>query len=72
MHIKPISFLQSFGIAEGGRVIEMKNMAKAAGQPLPEFTPPDGETMEQVKSLFMWMATLAASKYEKYCLHIRI
>lgn len=44
-----IFFLQSFGIAEGGRVIEMKNMAKAAGQPLPEFTPPEGETMEQVK-----------------------
>ncbi|XP_052453602.1 probable fructose-2,6-bisphosphatase TIGAR A [Carassius gibelio] len=40
---------RSFGIAEGGRVIEMKNMAKAAGQPLPEFTPPEGETMEQVK-----------------------
>uniref|UniRef100_A0A8C1ZCJ4 fructose-2,6-bisphosphate 2-phosphatase n=1 Tax=Cyprinus carpio TaxID=7962 RepID=A0A8C1ZCJ4_CYPCA len=49
MHLKPVSFLQSFGIAEGGRVIEMKNMAKAAGQPLPEFTPPEGETMEQVK-----------------------
>jgi len=42
-------FLQRFGVAEGGRVIEMKNMAKAAGQPLPEFTPPEGETMEQVK-----------------------
>ncbi|XP_016117106.1 probable fructose-2,6-bisphosphatase TIGAR A [Sinocyclocheilus grahami] len=40
---------RSFGIAEGGRVIEMKNLAKAAGQPLPEFTPPEGETMEQVK-----------------------
>ncbi|XP_067292299.1 probable fructose-2,6-bisphosphatase TIGAR A [Pseudorasbora parva] len=40
---------RSFGIAEGGRLIEMKNMAKAAGQPLPEFTPPEGETMEQVK-----------------------
>uniref|UniRef100_A0A671LUY0 TP53 induced glycolysis regulatory phosphatase a n=1 Tax=Sinocyclocheilus anshuiensis TaxID=1608454 RepID=A0A671LUY0_9TELE len=40
---------RSFGIAEGGRVIEMKDMAKAAGQPLPEFTPPEGETMEQVK-----------------------
>lgn len=48
MHLKTIFFLQSFGIAEGGRVIEMKNMAKAAGQPLPEFTPPKGETMEQV------------------------
>lgn len=27
---------------------DMKNMAKAAGQPIPEYTPPDGETMDQV------------------------
>ncbi|TRY54548.1 hypothetical protein DNTS_033412 [Danionella cerebrum] len=37
-----------FGVAEGGRVIDMKNMAKVAGQSLPEFTPPQGESMEQV------------------------
>ncbi|XP_053091249.1 probable fructose-2,6-bisphosphatase TIGAR A isoform X2 [Pangasianodon hypophthalmus] len=55
---------QSFGIAEGGQVEEMKNMAKAAGQPIPEYTPPEGETMDQVKiristflkSLFQQMA----------------
>ncbi|XP_051975738.1 probable fructose-2,6-bisphosphatase TIGAR A isoform X2 [Xyrauchen texanus] len=40
---------RSFGIAEGGQVKEMKNMAKAAGQSLPEYTPPEGETMDQVK-----------------------
>ncbi|KAA0724470.1 putative fructose-2,6-bisphosphatase TIGAR A [Triplophysa tibetana] len=39
-----------FGIAEGGQVKDMKNMAKAAGQPFPEFTPPEGETIEQVKA----------------------
>lgn len=42
-------FSQCFGIAEGGQVKDMKNMAKAAGQSLPEFTPPEGETIEQVK-----------------------
>ncbi|KAB5571605.1 hypothetical protein PHYPO_G00226950 [Pangasianodon hypophthalmus] len=55
---------RSFGIAEGGQVEEMKNMAKAAGQPIPEYTPPEGETMDQVKiristflkSLFQQMA----------------
>ncbi|KAL7862592.1 hypothetical protein SRHO_G00115760 [Serrasalmus rhombeus] len=40
---------RSFGVAEGGRVVDMKNMAKAAGQPLPEYTPPEGETVDQVK-----------------------
>ncbi|XP_017578407.1 probable fructose-2,6-bisphosphatase TIGAR A isoform X2 [Pygocentrus nattereri] len=40
---------QSFGVAEGGRVVDMKNMAKAAGQPIPEYTPPEGETVDQVK-----------------------
>ncbi|XP_065147814.1 probable fructose-2,6-bisphosphatase TIGAR A isoform X2 [Paramisgurnus dabryanus] len=39
-----------FGIAEGGQVKEMKNMAKTAGWSLPEFTPPEGETIEQVKA----------------------
>ncbi|XP_072519458.1 probable fructose-2,6-bisphosphatase TIGAR A [Salminus brasiliensis] len=40
---------RSFGIAEGGRVEDMRNMAKAAGQLIPEYTPPNGETVEQVK-----------------------
>ncbi|GLD74501.1 probable fructose-2,6-bisphosphatase TIGAR A [Lates japonicus] len=37
----------SFGIAEGGRVQDVKEMAKAAGQSFPGFTPPGGETQEQ-------------------------
>ncbi|MBN3318985.1 TIGRB bisphosphatase, partial [Atractosteus spatula] len=41
---------KSFGIAEGKPVNEMKNMAKAAGQLCPHFTPPGGETQEQVRS----------------------
>ncbi|XP_033881415.3 fructose-2,6-bisphosphatase TIGAR isoform X2 [Acipenser ruthenus] len=41
---------RSFGIAEGKPVKDMKNMAKAAGQQCPRFTPPGGETEEQVQS----------------------
>uniref|UniRef100_A0A4W4EUC9 TP53 induced glycolysis regulatory phosphatase a n=1 Tax=Electrophorus electricus TaxID=8005 RepID=A0A4W4EUC9_ELEEL len=47
--IDPLLKERSFGIAEGGRVEDMKKMAEAAGQPIPEYTPPHGETMEQVK-----------------------
>ncbi|XP_038561755.1 probable fructose-2,6-bisphosphatase TIGAR A isoform X2 [Micropterus salmoides] len=39
----------SFGTAEGGRVQDVREMAKAAGQSFPGFTPPKGETQEQVK-----------------------
>ncbi|XP_067357666.1 probable fructose-2,6-bisphosphatase TIGAR A isoform X1 [Channa argus] len=39
----------NFGVAEGGRVQDLKEMAKAAGQSFPGFTPPEGETQEQVK-----------------------
>ncbi|XP_073328498.1 probable fructose-2,6-bisphosphatase TIGAR A [Pagrus major] len=39
----------SFGTAEGGRLQDVKEMAKAAGQSFPGFTPPGGETQEQVK-----------------------
>ncbi|XP_042352712.1 probable fructose-2,6-bisphosphatase TIGAR A [Plectropomus leopardus] len=40
---------KSFGTAEGGRMQDLKEMAKAAGQPFYSFTPPNGETQEQVK-----------------------
>ncbi|XP_063337311.1 probable fructose-2,6-bisphosphatase TIGAR A isoform X2 [Pelmatolapia mariae] len=42
----------SFGIAEGRRLQELKDMAEAAGQTFPGFTPPGGETQEQVKERF--------------------
>ncbi|XP_028263851.1 putative fructose-2,6-bisphosphatase TIGAR A [Parambassis ranga] len=45
----PLLKEKSFGIAEGGRVQDFKEMAKAAGQSFPDFTPPNGETQEQVK-----------------------
>ncbi|KAM8891337.1 putative fructose-2,6-bisphosphatase TIGAR A [Spinachia spinachia] len=40
---------KSFGIAEGRPVQEVREMAEAAGQSFPGFTPPKGETQEQVK-----------------------
>uniref|UniRef100_A0A8C7XQQ5 fructose-2,6-bisphosphate 2-phosphatase n=1 Tax=Oryzias sinensis TaxID=183150 RepID=A0A8C7XQQ5_9TELE len=40
---------KNFGIAEGGRVQEFKDMARAAGKSFMDFTPPQGETQEQVK-----------------------
>ncbi|XP_074534230.1 putative fructose-2,6-bisphosphatase TIGAR A [Halichoeres trimaculatus] len=45
----PLLKEKSFGIAEGGRVQDMREMAKAAGQSFQSFTPPGGETQEQVK-----------------------
>ncbi|KAM6946122.1 putative fructose-2,6-bisphosphatase TIGAR A [Aplochiton taeniatus] len=45
----PLLKERSFGIAEGRRVEDMRNMAQAAGQSCPDFTPPEGETPEQVK-----------------------
>ncbi|XP_038149874.1 probable fructose-2,6-bisphosphatase TIGAR A, partial [Cyprinodon tularosa] len=45
----PLLKEKSFGIAEGGRVVDFKEMARAAGQSFPDFTPPEGETQQQVK-----------------------
>ncbi|XP_040019562.2 putative fructose-2,6-bisphosphatase TIGAR A isoform X1 [Gasterosteus aculeatus] len=39
---------KSFGIAEGRPVQDVREMAEAAGQSFPGFTPPKGETQEQV------------------------
>ncbi|XP_034542311.1 probable fructose-2,6-bisphosphatase TIGAR A [Notolabrus celidotus] len=49
MVCKPLLKEKSFGTAEGGRVQDFREMAKAAGQTVQSFTPPEGETPEQVK-----------------------
>ncbi|KAJ8245381.1 hypothetical protein GJAV_G00270140 [Gymnothorax javanicus] len=62
--LDPLLKERSFGLAEGGPVQCMKDMAEAAGQSCPDFTPPQGETPEQVnerirsflKSMFQRMA----------------
>ncbi|XP_008304649.1 probable fructose-2,6-bisphosphatase TIGAR A [Stegastes partitus] len=48
----PLLKEKSFGIAEGKKVQDLREMAKAAGQTFPGFTPPNGETQEQVKQRF--------------------
>ncbi|XP_068579368.1 probable fructose-2,6-bisphosphatase TIGAR A [Cebidichthys violaceus] len=45
----PLLKEKSFGTAEGQRVQDVREMAEAAGQSFPDFTPPKGETQEQVK-----------------------
>ncbi|XP_069019529.1 probable fructose-2,6-bisphosphatase TIGAR A [Embiotoca jacksoni] len=52
MVLDPLLKEKSFGIAEGRPVKDMKEMAHAAGQSLLGFTPPKGETQEQVKERF--------------------
>ncbi|XP_053283231.1 probable fructose-2,6-bisphosphatase TIGAR A isoform X2 [Pleuronectes platessa] len=49
MALDPLLKEISFGVAEGGRLQDVRDMAKAAGQTFPGFTPPGGETPEQVK-----------------------
>lgn len=40
--------VQGFGVAEGRPKEDMKNMANAAGQACRDFTPPGGETLDEV------------------------
>ncbi|KAM3608971.1 uncharacterized protein V6R79_007670 [Siganus canaliculatus] len=49
MVCEPLLKEKCFGISEGRPVQELVEMAKAAGQSFPGFTPPEGETQEQVK-----------------------
>lgn len=39
---------QGFGVAEGRHKSDLKNMANAAGQSCRDYTPPGGETLDQV------------------------
>lgn len=46
-----VGSLQKYGVAEGRPLSELRAMAKAAGEECPAFTPPGGETLDQVCSL---------------------
>lgn len=48
----PLLKEKSFGIAEGRPIKDLKEMAKEAGQSFLSFTPPEGETQDQVKERF--------------------
>lgn len=52
MILEPLLRERSFGIAEGRPKESLKNMANAAGQSCRDYTPPEGETLEQVKTRF--------------------
>ncbi|XP_076862476.1 fructose-2,6-bisphosphatase TIGAR B [Brachyhypopomus gauderio] len=52
MVLDPLLRERGFGVAEGRSKEDLKNMANAVGQSCRDFTPPGGETLEQVKSRF--------------------
>ncbi|CAI5774002.1 Hypothetical predicted protein [Podarcis lilfordi] len=41
---------RKYGAAEGRPLSDLRTMAKAAGEQCPSFTPPGGETLEEVKA----------------------
>ncbi|XP_051974131.1 fructose-2,6-bisphosphatase TIGAR B-like [Xyrauchen texanus] len=52
MVLDPLLRERGFGVAEGRPKEDLKNMANAAGQACRDYTPPGGETLEQVKTRF--------------------
>ncbi|XP_028256481.1 fructose-2,6-bisphosphatase TIGAR B isoform X2 [Parambassis ranga] len=52
MVLEPLLRERGFGVAEGRHKEHLKNMANAAGQSCRDYTPPGGETLEQVKLRF--------------------
>uniref|UniRef100_UPI0037E7F6DC fructose-2,6-bisphosphatase TIGAR B n=1 Tax=Semicossyphus pulcher TaxID=241346 RepID=UPI0037E7F6DC len=52
MVLEPLLRERGFGVCEGHPKEDMKNMANAAGQSCRDFTPPGGETLNQVRLRF--------------------
>ncbi|XP_056132277.1 fructose-2,6-bisphosphatase TIGAR B [Lampris incognitus] len=52
MVLDPLLRERGFGIAEGRPKEDLKNMANAAGQACRDYTPPGGETLDQVRLRF--------------------
>ncbi|XP_017267134.1 fructose-2,6-bisphosphatase TIGAR B isoform X1 [Kryptolebias marmoratus] len=52
MVLEPLLRERGFGVAEGRHKEDLKNMANAAGQSCRDYTPPGGETLDQVKLRF--------------------
>nr|XP_033809045.1 fructose-2,6-bisphosphatase TIGAR isoform X2 [Geotrypetes seraphini] len=57
---------QSYGAAEGKPLSDLRAMAKATGEQCPSYTPPGGETLEQVrarsKAFFEFLCQLAVEE----------
>ncbi|XP_032833914.2 fructose-2,6-bisphosphatase TIGAR [Petromyzon marinus] len=62
---------RSFGASEGCSVDQLRALAKEAGQRCPHFTPPGGETLEQLKTrlvdFFLELCSLIASRRAETC-----
>ncbi|XP_061435079.1 LOW QUALITY PROTEIN: fructose-2,6-bisphosphatase TIGAR-like [Lethenteron reissneri] len=62
---------RSFGASEGCSVDQLRALAKEAGQRCPHFTPPGGETLEQLKTrlvdFFLELCSLMASRRAETC-----
>ncbi|XP_070785029.1 fructose-2,6-bisphosphatase TIGAR B [Enoplosus armatus] len=52
MVLEPLLRERGFGVAEGRPKEDLKNMANAAGKSCRDYTPPGGETLDQVKLRF--------------------
>lgn len=52
MVLEPLLRERGFGVAEGRPKEDLKNMANAAGQSCRDYTPPGGETLDQVRLRF--------------------
>ncbi|XP_043943503.1 fructose-2,6-bisphosphatase TIGAR isoform X2 [Protopterus annectens] len=60
---------RKYGVAEGNPLSQLRAMAKAAGTQCPSFTPPGGETLEQVrnriKDFFQYVCQLIMDQYSQ-------
>lgn len=52
MNLEPLLRERGFGVAEGRPKEDLKNMANASGQACRDYTPPGGETLDQVRLRF--------------------
>ncbi|CAN9508408.1 unnamed protein product [Ophioblennius macclurei] len=67
MMVEPLLRERGFGIAEGRHKEDLKNMANAAGQSSRDFTPPGGETEDQVRLRFKkFLQVLLKTMLEKH------
>ncbi|TDG96597.1 hypothetical protein EPR50_G00230360 [Perca flavescens] len=69
MVLEPLLRERGFGVAEGRPKEDLKNMANAAGQSCGDYTPPGGETLDQVKLRFQkFLKVLFKQMLDEHCL----
>ncbi|XP_040031001.2 fructose-2,6-bisphosphatase TIGAR B [Gasterosteus aculeatus] len=68
MVLEPLLRERGFGVAEGRPKDDLKNMANAAGQSCRDYTPPGGETLDQVKLRFKkFLKVLFKRMLDEHC-----